>query len=90
MSGRSSRSIASGQALLGELAESAVGDRFGLIAFAGTPVPKCPPTADPAVSPCPATSRPGPYARGGSLPGDAAEAASFLADDRRQFGHLGE
>ncbi|MEL7066275.1 MAG: VWA domain-containing protein, partial [Planctomycetota bacterium] len=33
--------------LLGELAESAVGDRFGLIAFAGTPVPKCPPTADP-------------------------------------------
>ena len=33
--------------LLGELAESVVGDRFGLIAFAGTPVPKCPPTADP-------------------------------------------
>ena len=70
--------------LLGELAESAVGDRFGLIAFAGTPVPKCPPTADPrAFRRALRQVDPDRMPVGGSLPGDALrEAASFLADDR--------
>lgn len=69
--------------LLGELAESAVGDRFGLIAFAGTPVPKCPPTADPrafrrALRQVASERMP----VGGSLPGDALrEAATFLSAD---------
>ena len=45
--------------LLGELAESAVGDRFGLIAFAGTPVPKCPLLPIPALFavPCDKSTR---------------------------------
>ena len=70
--------------LLGELAESAIGDRFGLIAFAGTPVPKCPPTADPrAFRRALRQVDPERMPVGGSLPGDALrEAASFLAEDR--------
>ena len=70
--------------LLGELAESAVGDRFGLIAFAGTPVPKCPPTADPrAFRRALRQVEPERMPVGGSLPGDALrEAAYFLSEDR--------
>ena len=70
--------------LLGELAESAVGDRFGLIAFAGTPVPKCPPTADPrAFRRALRQIDPQRMPIGGSLPGDALrEAAAFLSEDR--------
>ncbi|MAW42312.1 MAG: hypothetical protein CMJ30_07895 [Phycisphaerae bacterium] len=70
--------------ILGELAESAVGDRFGLIAFAGSPVPKCPPTADPrAFRRALRQVDPDRMPVGGSLPGDALrEAASFLTDDR--------
>ena len=69
--------------LLGELAESAVGDRFGLIAFAGTPVPKCPPTADPrAFRRALRQIDPDHMPIGGSLPGDALrEAALFLSED---------
>ena len=72
------------KSILGELAESAVGDRFGLIAFAGSPVPKCPPTADPrAFRRALRQVEPERMPVGGSLPGDALrEAASFLSDDR--------